>query len=110
MRVLLVGGGQLGKDVLKQLLKNKKIQVILSDLRERPPVVEEGLLKKVDLVGNVTPLNIKAVIKKYRPDLIVMAASSVDTAMDKTPSGDVLNLQIQKEVAGISSVPVIIVR
>jgi hypothetical protein len=55
-------------------------------------------------------MNIKSVIESHRPDLIVFAASSVDTAMDKTPSGDTLTLQIQKEVAGISSVPVLIIR
>jgi carbamoylphosphate synthase large subunit len=110
MKVLLVGGGNLGSTVLKQLLKSKKITVILSDLRETPPAVDKGLKDKVDFVGSITPMNIKSVIAKYSPDLIVIASTSLDTAMDKPPSGDVLAHEVQKEVAEISSVPVLIIR
>lgn len=109
MKVLLVGGGETGAEILKQLSKNPRIKVILSDLREKPPVVEMGLARKVDILGNITPMNIRAVIKKHKPDLIIIALSPEDIALEKVPSGDILTSQLKNEIADVSEVPVLII-
>jgi len=107
MKVLVIGGGEAGIWVIKQL-KKKDNHIILADAREEPPAVVEGLVPRVDIVSTVTPINLDYFVEEYSPELIVVALTQEDLALDRVASGDLLTTQMIEELTEISSVPVIV--
>ncbi|MFQ5910224.1 MAG: hypothetical protein ACE5IJ_05820 [Thermoplasmata archaeon] len=78
MRVLVVGAGELGGRVVKQLRKNSGIVVLVADYRDRPSAVERGIIDKVDILEHITPMNIVEVVKGCEPDIIFLARKAKD--------------------------------
>lgn len=78
MRVMVVGAGELGGRVIKQLKKNPSIVVIVADYRERPTAVEQGIIEKVDVLEHVTPMNVTELVEESKPDIILLARKAKD--------------------------------
>lgn len=74
MRIWLIGADQAGSEALQQLKKNPAITVVVSDPAERPKAVTDGIIARVDMVENVTSLNINQLARRIRPDLILIDA------------------------------------
>lgn len=109
MKIMLIGGGKLGIFAINQLKKNENIEIILADSRESPPVVEAGLLEKVDFQQTINPMNLDSAVNKYNPDLILIALATEDLSLDRITSGDILMSQLIQEILSISGVPAIVV-
>lgn len=73
MRVWLIGAGNIGSVALRQLQKNPAVEIFVSDPSERPEAVRSGLIERVDLVENITPVNVNEVARRVRPDLILLS-------------------------------------
>ena len=76
MRIWLIGAEQAGSEALRQLKKNPAVTVIVSDAVDRPKAVSDGVIAKVDMVENVTPVNINQLARRVRPDLILIDAGA----------------------------------
>lgn len=107
MRVLVVGVGKNGTEVLRQLLKNPDLQIVTLDPRENPYAVAEGILKNVDFKEPLTPLSIDSIIKLARPDLVLLTTSPQDMGLGEAAGIDVLSAALHDELATIADVPVI---
>lgn len=78
MKVLVVGAGELGGRVIKQLRKNPDIVVIVADYRERPTAVKKGIIDEIDIQEHITPMNVVDVVQDAKPDLILLARKAKD--------------------------------
>ncbi len=107
MRILVVGAGRTGVRVLRQLQKNPALTLLVTDAREAPEAVREGIIDRVDFQETLTPLTLRYLLDEAKPDLILMATTSEDLALGTSPGVDMLAESLRKEVAAISPVPVI---
>jgi hypothetical protein len=78
MRALVVGAGSLGIRVIKQLRKNKGIEIVVADYREDCQAVKEGVIKKVDILEHLTPLNISDCCEDVEPDIVFLCREARD--------------------------------
>ena len=108
MRIWLIGADQAGSEALRQLKKNPAIIVIVSDAGERPRAVADGVIAKVDMVENVTALNINQLARRIRPDLILIDAGAAKRAMGRVSGGLVFTEAMQSEMAATSETPCLI--
>ncbi|MDH4122939.1 MAG: hypothetical protein OEV21_02490 [Thermoplasmata archaeon] len=106
MKVLVIGAGKLGAQVISQLKKNPHIKMIVADVRERPAAVEQGIIDKVDLRIHLTPLNIGDIIADVKPDLILLARTVDDWGQGDMPMGTEYVAGMEREISR-TSVPVI---
>lgn len=106
MRVLVIGAGKLGVQVLRQLKKNPDLEVVVADPHERPQAVADGLLDKVDLRVHVTAMNFQEVMDSVEPDLVLLARTTEDWEKLDTPMGTQFVLGMEKELTR-SAVPVL---
>ncbi|MCK4457406.1 MAG: hypothetical protein KAW39_06675, partial [Thermoplasmata archaeon] len=58
VKALVVGGGDLGIRVIKQLRKNPGISFVVADYRDNPTAVQKGVIDSVDILEHITPMNI----------------------------------------------------
>lgn len=107
MRILVIGAGRVGTQVLRQLKKNPELIVMTADPSESPFAVEKGIIPKVDLAEALTPLTLNYVLEKTRPDLILLTTSSEDMGLGTAPGVDILADSLKRELASISTVPLI---
>ena len=107
MRIWLIGADQNGTDALRQLKKNRNIEVIVSDSTEQPKAVIEKVIAKVDYVETVSPININVLARRIRPDLIL-----IDAAADKRNlrvfGGMAFTDAINTEIVAISEYPCLV--
>ena len=108
MRIWLIGADQAGSEVLRQLKKNPAITVIVSDAGERPRAVADGVIAKVDMVENVTALNINQLARRIRPDLILIDAGAAKRAMGRVSGGLVFTEAMQSEMAATCETPCLV--
>jgi pyrroline-5-carboxylate reductase len=87
VRVLVIGGGELGIRTIKQLQKNDTIEILLADPNERPRAVTEGVVEKVDLVTHVTAMNAREVCARLEPDMVLLARKPRDWGHHDTIMG-----------------------
>ena len=106
-RVLLIGAGVTGTQVLNQLHKNPDILIIVADPRPEPKAVADGIIKKVDITETLTPLTLKEIFKQSAPDLVLLAMAPQDMGLGGAAGLDIMAEELQKEIAAISDVPVI---
>jgi ketopantoate reductase len=107
MRILVAGAGRVGARVLRQLKKNPELTVITLDPRESPHAVQQGIIQAVDIHEVLTPLTLKYVLDKARPDLILLATSTEDLGLGEVSGLDVLAQSLRDELTAISRVPMI---
>jgi FlaA1/EpsC-like NDP-sugar epimerase len=108
MRIWLIGADQAGSEALQQLQKNPSITVIVSDASERPKAVSDRVIAKVDMVENVTPMNINQLARRIRPDLILIDAGAANRAMRGVSGGQFFAQALQSEIAAISEFPCLV--
>lgn len=107
MRILVVGAGRAGTQVLRQLQKNPSLTVITNDANQEPFAVQEGIISEVDIQETLTPLTLEYVLAQARPDLILLTSVSEDFGLGTAPGVDVMVDSLKRELASISSVPLI---
>ncbi|HDP96594.1 MAG TPA: hypothetical protein ENN25_02745 [Euryarchaeota archaeon] len=78
MKVMVVGAGAIGTEIIKQMHKNPRIEVIVVDPKDKPKAVAEGVIQKVDIRKHVTPLNFEEVVKEADPELVIIARTIED--------------------------------
>lgn len=108
MRIWLIGADSRGTQALRQLVKNQRIDVIVSDDRERPKAVVEGLIDHVDYVERVTSLNINHIARRIQPDLILIDAGALDRSWGHVTGGSALSEALTNEMAGASDYPCLV--
>jgi hypothetical protein len=109
MRILVVGAGESGAKVLRQLQKNPDLTVMTADPRERPHAVEEGVIPQVDVREQLTPLNLDHVIAEAQPDLILLTRTSQDLALGQALGMGLFSESLSNELGSISRVPMLAV-
>ena len=107
MRILVVGAGQAGAQVLRQLQKNPSLAIITCSPHEKPFAVREGIISKIDIQETLTPLTLKYILDQAKPDLILLASASEDFGLGKAPGVDVMINSLKRELASISTLPLI---
>ncbi len=107
MKILVVGAGPTGAEVLRQLSKNPRIEVQTLDPRDTPYAVEQGIIAAVDFKESLTPLTLDHVLKQARPDLILLAMSTKDLGLGPATGVDMLASAMRDELVTISDVPVV---
>lgn len=108
MRVLVIGAGKLGIQVIRQLRKNPDLEILVADPHERPEALAEGVIDKVDLRVHVTPLNVAEVVAATEPHLVLLARTLDDWEKGDTPMGTQYVMGMEKELtrAGVPVLPV----
>lgn len=109
MRIWLIGAGRAGSSVLRQLKKNRSIEVIVSDPQENPKAVLDGLIPKVDFVERVTPVNVNQIAKRVRPDLILISTGAGVQSYGNVSGGLALAEALNYEIATSSDYPCLLV-
>lgn len=107
MRILVVGVGKVGTQVLRQLQKNPSLTVITCDSNEEPYAVQKGIITEVDFKETLTPLTMDYVVELAKPDLILLTSASEDYGLGKAPGVDVMVYSLKRELALTSKVPLI---
>lgn len=107
MRVLILGAGRTGSQVIQQLRKNEAIEIVTADPRPEPHALEHGLIERVDIREVITPLTLDAILAKARPDLILMAMPTEEMGLGTAPGVEILADALRDEIAGVSRTPVI---
>jgi hypothetical protein len=107
MRVLVIGVGQTGSEVIRQLRKNPDITILTADPRPEPKALRDGLIEKVDVTEAITPLTLDKILEKTGANLVFMAMSAEELGLGETPGMDILADALLDELASISGVPMV---
>jgi homoserine dehydrogenase len=107
MRILVIGAGKVGTQVLRQLQKNRSLTIITCDPRQEPFAVQEGIITEVDIKETLTPLTLGYILAQAEPDLILLARASEDFGLGKAPGVDVMVDSLKRELASMSRVPLL---
>ena len=107
MRILVIGAGKVGAQVLRQLQKNPSLTIITCDPRQEPFAIQEGIISQVDIQESLTLLTLEYVLAQAKPDLILLARASEDFGLGKALGVDVMVNSLKRELASISKVPLI---
>jgi hypothetical protein len=107
MRVLVIGAGQTGAQVIRQLRKDPQIEIFTADPRPEPKAVRDGLVEKVDITGVISPLTLEDVLERTGAQLVFMAMAAEEMALGTAPGVDILADALLDELASISEVPMI---
>ncbi|HMN29626.1 MAG TPA: hypothetical protein PKE45_15865 [Caldilineaceae bacterium] len=108
MRVWLIGADQRGAEALRQLQKNRNIELYVSDSSERPYAVTAGVLARVDLVEVVSALNINTLGRRIRPDLILIDIGADQRSLGRLAGGGAFASAMYEETAAASEYPCLI--
>jgi FlaA1/EpsC-like NDP-sugar epimerase len=106
MRIWLIGAGQAGTAVLRQLRKNEELEVIVTAVTDTPQAVKDGVLGKVDYVETVTSLNINSLARRIRPDLILVDPTIA--ALGRVSGGATFSQSMMEEMAASSDYPCVL--
>lgn len=106
MRIWLIGAGQAGITALRQLRKNEEIELVVTAESDRPQAVKDGVLGKVDYVETVTSLNINALARRIRPDLILVDPTM--SKLNRVAGGALFSRSMLEEMAASSDFPCIL--
>lgn len=106
MRILVIGAGELGARTVKQLRKNERIEIVVSDHREDPYALREGIIDKVDIKLHVTPMNAVQVCLTAKPALVLIARKLKDWGHHNTLMGSQYVAGMERELAKLH-IPVI---
>ncbi len=106
MKALVIGAGSLGIRVIKQLRKNKRIEMVVADYREDCQAVKEGVIKKVDILEHLTPLNVSECCDDIEPDIIFLCREARDWGHHDTVMATQFISGMEKQLSGYH-IPVI---
>jgi FlaA1/EpsC-like NDP-sugar epimerase len=109
MRIWLIGAGERGTEVLRQLQKTSNIEVVVTDPKERPAAVVQGVIPKVHHVEVVTPININTLARRIHPDLILIDAGADQSNLGRISGGMTFSDALNNEVAAASEYPCLVI-
>ncbi len=109
MRVLVVGAGRTGANVIRQLQKNPSVEIIVVDPRPDAYAVRHGVIPAVDILEAFTPLTLDYVLNQAKAELVLLATTSEDLGLGNAPGIDVLADALREELSANSEIPVITV-
>lgn len=98
MRVLVVGAGRLGAQVIAQLRKNKEIEIVVADAHKEPCTVKNRVIDAVDILAHVTPLNFREIVEQVAPDLVLLARTTEDWEQVDVPMGTEYVMGMEREL------------
>lgn len=107
MRIWLIGAGQAGTEALRQLQKNDEIDVIVTSDSDQPQAVKEEVIAKVDYVETVTAVNMNALARRIRPDLILVDPAVLNV-LSRVSGGAAFNQAMLEEMVVSSDFPCIL--
>lgn len=107
MRVLVIGAGRVGAQVLRQLQLNPEITIITADARENPQALEQGVIEKVDIREPLTPMNLDYILGRTKPDLVLLTQAVEDLGLGNAPGIGLMADALWDELVSISNVPMI---
>lgn len=108
MRIWLIGAAERGTHALRQLNKNQRIDMIVSDPNQRPKAVVDGVIDHVDYVERVTSLNINHMGRRIQPDLILIDAGALDRNWSHVTGGNALAEAMTNEMVAVSDYPCLV--
>ncbi len=108
MRVWVIGAGKVGMAALRQLGKNPDIEVVVSDPSATPEAVQQGVIAKVDVVENVSSVNVNHLARRIRPDLILLSPAASERGVGRVEGGQALTDALNQELAAGCDYPVVI--
>ncbi len=108
MRVWLIGAGNIGSVALRQLQKNTTLDIFVSDPSDQPEAVRAGLIERVDLVENVTPVNVNEIARRVRPDLILLSPGIGEQGFGAIEGSKALSDALNYEIIIASAYPCLI--
>lgn len=107
--ILVIGAGKVGAKVLLQLKKNPKLYVSTVDSREVPFAVEEGIIDYVNYIVELTPIELKPLIERIDPDIVLVTTSREDISRSNVPGLEILVDSLRQEIELTVDVPIIAV-
>ena len=107
--ILVIGAGKAGAKVLLQLKKNPKLDVTTIDSRETPIAVEEGIIDSIDYIAELTPIELKPLIERIAPDIVLLTTSREDISKSNVPGLEILVDTLRQELEFAAEVPIIAV-
>lgn len=108
MRIWLIGAEQAGCNAIAQLRKNANVEVVVSSAADMPKAVKDGVIRKVDYVEYVTPMNINTLARRVRPDLILLDSSADKRSVSHVAGGVAFTEALHQEIAAASDYPCLI--
>lgn len=108
MRIWLIGAGTIGSVALRQLQKNPAVELFVSDPSAQPEAVRNGLINQINLVENVTPINVNEIARRVRPDLILLSPGVGEQGFGAMEGSKALSDAINYEITIISQYPCLI--
>jgi hypothetical protein len=108
MRIWVVGAGKVGTAALRQLQKNSDIEIVVSDPSNTPEAVQQGVISKVDIVENVSSVNVNQLGRRVRPDLILLSPAASERGVGSVEGGQALTDALNHEIASSCDYPVLI--
>jgi hypothetical protein len=105
---LVVGAGKVGAKVLRQLKKNLKLEVKTVDSRKTPFAVEEGIIDSVDYLTELTHIELKPLIERIAPDIVLVTTSREDIR-NNVPGLEILMDSLVQELEFTADVPIVAV-
>ena len=109
MTILVVGAGETGAEVMRQLFKNPRLRIVTLDPREEPYAVSQGIIKNVDFKEAFTPFTLDPILSEARPDLILLTSTAEDLGLGESAGVEMFSDALRDELATIADVPVIAV-
>ncbi len=107
MRILVIGAGNNGARVIKQLRKNPQLTIVTADPRPNPAAVRQGVIKSVDICEPLTPFNLDKILAQAQPDLVLMTRTPEDLGLGDAPGMGLFSESLGIELESISMVPLI---
>jgi hypothetical protein len=98
LRILVIGAGHLGAQVIGQLMKNEEIEIVVADAHKEPHAVKAKVIEAVDILLHVTPLNFKEVFDEVHPDLVLLARTVEDWEQTDVPMGSEYVMGMEREL------------
>lgn len=108
MRVWLIGAGYIGSVALQQLQKNSAVEIFVSDPSDEPEAVLSGLIERVDLVANISPVNVNEIARRVRPDLILLSPGIGEQGFGAVEGSKALSEALNYETTVASEYPCVI--
>jgi predicted homoserine dehydrogenase-like protein len=108
VRIWLIGADQTGTSALRQLRKSPDIEIVVSDSIERPRAVAERVIDALDHVESVTSVNVNALARRIRPDLILVDSRAMQRAVSNMPGGVAFAESLLSEMQAASEFPLLV--
>jgi hypothetical protein len=107
MRILVIGAGPTGANVLRQLKKNPALIVLVADAQDEPYAVEQGIIDRVDYRETITPFTLDSLLAEAQPDLVLLTRAPDDLGLGAAPGLDLFADSLRDELTAMSKVPML---